>query len=52
MRNTTDASKFNGEAGLPYELRLMDFQLAMQDVYDFFVRCELPLNGEGPSEAR
>lgn len=27
---------FNREAKLPYELRLKDFEIAMQDVYDFF----------------
>jgi hypothetical protein len=27
---------FNQAASLPYELRLEDFRLAMQDVYDFF----------------
>lgn len=31
-----DRSKFNGELALPYELRLGDFEMAMQDVYDFF----------------
>jgi len=31
-----DKSKFNKEAQLPYQLRLADFELAMQDVYDFF----------------
>lgn len=31
-----DASKFNHDAELPYSLRLKDFELAMQDVYDFF----------------
>ena len=31
-----DASKFNPDAELPYSLRLKDFELAMQDVYDFF----------------
>ncbi len=35
-RNTVDVSKFNKEAQLPYELRRQDFQIAMQDVYDFF----------------
>ena len=35
-RNTVDISKFNAEPGLPYELRWQDFQMAMQDVYDFF----------------
>ena len=29
-------SAFNSEAELPYELRLKDFEIAMQDVYDFF----------------
>ena len=27
---------FNRDAALPYNLRLKDFELAMQDVYDFF----------------
>ena len=35
-RNVPDASKFNEKLSLPYELRLKDFELAMQDVYDFF----------------
>lgn len=35
-RNTVDANNFNPDADLPYELRLQDFQMAMQDVYDFF----------------
>ena len=34
--NTVDITRFNREAVLPYELRLLDFQTAMQDVYDFF----------------
>jgi hypothetical protein len=33
---TVDITKFNPHAVLPYELRLLDFQTAMQDVYDFF----------------
>lgn len=28
--------EFNSGAVLPYELRLQDFEIAMQDVYDFF----------------
>ena len=36
QRNTVDATKFNSTAALPYELRLRDFEMAMQDVYDFF----------------
>jgi hypothetical protein len=34
--NTVDITNFNPHAVLPYELRLLDFQTAMQDVYDFF----------------
>ena len=36
VRNTVDSTKFNQDAVLPYELRLEDFQMTMQDVYDFF----------------
>jgi len=35
-RVTVDTSKFNQNAVLPYELRLEDVHMAMQDVYDFF----------------
>ena len=35
-RNQIDQSKFNRNLVLPYELRLQDFELTMQDVYDFF----------------
>jgi len=35
-RKTVDTSKFNSSAVLPFELRLKDFEIAMQDVYDFF----------------
>ena len=33
---TIDRSAFNKDVQLPYELRLADFEIAMQDVYDFF----------------
>lgn len=33
FKNTVQSTAFNSEANLPYELRLEDFQLAMQDVY-------------------
>lgn len=36
VKEVVDTTKFNKAAYLPYELRLIDFQLAMQDVYDFF----------------
>ena len=35
-RNVVDTAKFNASAILPFELRLKDFELAMQDVYDFY----------------
>ncbi len=31
-----DPTKFNRKLSLPYQLRIADFELAMQDVYDFF----------------
>jgi len=36
VRNTVDPQKFNSGIALPYQLRLDDFRLAIQDVYDFF----------------
>jgi len=35
-REIVDTAVFNKDASLPYELRLKDFEIAMQDVYDFF----------------
>jgi hypothetical protein len=35
-RQAVDSSKFNRNAVLPFQLRLQDFEIAMQDVYDFF----------------
>lgn len=46
-RNTVDVSKFNRESELPYELRLQDFQMAMQDVYDFFYDVNSHLAAKG-----
>lgn len=46
-RNTVDSTKFNNNVGLPYELRTQDFQLAMQDVYDFFYDVNSHLSGKG-----
>lgn len=34
-RNHVDSARFNPKATLPFELRLKDFEMAMQDVYDF-----------------
>lgn len=46
-RNTVDATKFNSLAKLPYELRLQDFQIALQDVYDFFFDVNSHLSAKG-----
>jgi hypothetical protein len=35
-REQVDIAKFNAAAGLPYQLRLKDFEIVIQDVYDFF----------------
>lgn len=35
-KNTLIQGEFNDEAKLPFELRLEDFRMAVQDVYDFF----------------
>lgn len=36
VHEKVDPSKFNPVVELPYSLRLNDFQIAMEDVYDFF----------------
>jgi hypothetical protein len=35
-KETVDNKSFNSKLKLPFELRLKDFEIAMQDVYDFF----------------
>ena len=45
--NTVDVAKFNPSADLPFELRLQDFQMAMQDVYDFFYDVNSHLSAKG-----
>ena len=47
VRNQADPSKFNQNANLPFELRLKDFELAMQDVYDFFFDVNLLFTSKG-----
>lgn len=47
MRNTLDPLKLNAEAVLPYELRLEDFRLAIQDVYNFFFNVNVNLVAKG-----
>ncbi len=36
VRNHVRPERFNDKARLPFELRLKDFEMAMQDIYDFF----------------
>ena len=36
VREKVDTARFNQNRALPYSLRLNDFQIAMEDVYDFF----------------
>lgn len=47
IRQTVDSSKFNPGCVLPYELRLDDFKLALQDVYDFFYDVNGRLGASG-----
>lgn len=47
IRNTLDPTKLNASALLPFELRLDDFCLAIQDVYDFFFDVNLSLVAKG-----
>ena len=47
MRNTVEVAKFNHGLALPFELRWEDFQMAMQDVYDFFYDVNAHLTSRG-----
>jgi hypothetical protein len=47
VRNQADPEKFNQNATLPYQLRLKDFELALQDVYDFFYDVNALLTSKG-----
>jgi hypothetical protein len=46
-RKLVQLDKFNPKAIYPYELRMQDFQMAMQDVYDFFYDVNTLLSGKG-----
>lgn len=46
-RQHVDRSRFNGNAILPFQLRLDDFALAMQDVYDFFYDVNIGIVARG-----
>lgn len=47
IKAAVDLTKFNPSAELPYELRLKDFELSMQDVYDFLHDVNVILMGKG-----
>jgi hypothetical protein len=47
VRNRTDPTKFNQAVTLPFELRLQDFEIAIQDVYDFFYDVNTLLLNKG-----
>lgn len=46
-QNTPKKDCFNTDIRLPYELRLKDFEMAMQDVYDFFFDVNSLLSKKG-----
>jgi hypothetical protein len=47
VRNSLDPLHLNDQATLPYSLRLEDFRLAVQDVYDFFFDVNTSLAVKG-----
>lgn len=51
-RNQVDETKFNEHAVLPFELRLKDFVMAIQDVYDFFHDVNVGLVERGLDDFR
>jgi hypothetical protein len=46
-KETVDPDAFNSNAELPFELRLKDFEIAMQDVYDFFYDVNVLFHRKG-----
>lgn len=46
-RNNVDRAKFNPHVILPFDLRQRDFEIAMQDVYDFFFDVNSLLTEKG-----
>jgi hypothetical protein len=47
VKNTLILGEFNDQAALPFELRLEDFRMAVQDVYDFFYDVNSALLAKG-----
>jgi len=46
-REIVNTTSFNQDAELPFELRLKDFEIAMQDVYGFFYDVNLLFDRKG-----
>ncbi len=46
-RNIVNPNRFNSTTILPYQLRIDDFRLALQDVYDFFFDVNEHLTSKG-----
>ena len=46
-RNSPDPGMCNPALHLPFELRMEDFRLAVQDVYDFFLDLNTSLSAKG-----
>ena len=46
-RSEVQIERFNRESMLPFELRINDIQMAMQDVYDFFYDVNSNLSVKG-----
>lgn len=46
-KRTVDRGFLNKSAALPYNLRIADFEIAMQDVYDFFYDVNTFMVGRG-----
>jgi hypothetical protein len=47
IRETLDRTAFNTSLALPFQLRLADFEMALQDVYDFFYDVNLLFEAKG-----
>ena len=47
VKETVDRTKLNATAALPFNLRPQDFEIAMQDAYDFFYDVNGLLLGRG-----
>lgn len=46
-RRSIDRNHFNPDAELPFQLRLKDFEVAMEDIYDFFYDVNSELQKKG-----